>query len=119
MLELRKRADRSGEPPAEGEPWPLASVELVGKAPAVHNFADQFVARAIGDGYLEFENAGVAMTPGYERNPVVAGSAIVLHLAAGDLIYDVLEHPGRYERSDGTVEVHHEYRCKLRGAGRG
>ncbi len=119
MLELRKRADKSGPAPdlEAGESWPLARVELVGEAPAQHNFADSFVARAIADGYLEFENARVATPEGYARNPVLTGDAIVLHLSTGDLRYEVLEHPGRYVDPDepSGYRVTHEYRCRLEG----
>lgn len=141
MLELRKRADRTGKPVGvvyrdgqgrdvdataakklnrlaseEGLPepydkvhvWPLAGVELVGDAPADHNFADILVGRAVAEGWAEFVNPTVVTTDGYERNPVVTGDQIVLHLDTGDLTYDIVDHPGRF---DG--EVHHEYRCKL------
>ena len=116
MLELRKRADKTGPEPPAGEPWPLAGVELVGEAPKSHNFADTFVARAMQDGYLEFEEMSIAATEGYGRNPVVTGTAIVLHLAGGDLIYEVGEHPGRYDDAGepSGKRVTHEYRCKLR-----
>lgn len=141
MLTLRKIADRSGaEPPrnkAVGvnddgspklenpalpydallEPWPLAGVELQGEAPRDHSFADTFVARASSDGYLSFEGMRMASTEvdgvAYDRDPVVTGDAIVLDLTTGPLRYRVLEHPGRYKRADGRVEVVHEYRCVL------
>lgn len=137
MLSLRKVADTSkgervvrfdvetGErklvnPATEGnehEPWPLASVELVGDAPAKHNFADSFVARAMQDGYLELANPRAEATEvdgvSYERSPVMTGDEIVLHLANGDVRYKVLEPPGRYRDDDGSVRVSHEYRCRL------
>lgn len=49
MLELRKRADKSGKQNKDGS-WPLTHVELVGDAPKQHNFANTFVARATADG---------------------------------------------------------------------
>jgi hypothetical protein len=119
MLSLRKRADKTGEPPPDGEAWPLRHVELVGDAPKDHNFADTFVTRALTDGYLSFKNPrGVASDAGgvpYSRNPVVTGDEIVLALKGGKLRYRVLEPPGRYEDKDGTVRESHEYRCRLIG----
>lgn len=129
MLELHKIADKSGDQPPthpetilleDGsevphpqagqitEPWPLSHVELVGEAPADHNFADTFIARAMGDGYLEFTDMAVVQSDGYGRNPVLTGSEIVLHVADGDLRYRVLEPPGKYGE-----RVSNEYRCEL------
>lgn len=108
MLELRIRADKTGDPPEDGGRWPLSHVEIVGDAPLLHNFADSFVGKAMADGYLEFEGMAAAVTEGYSRNPVITGDVIVLRLATGDLRYEVIEHPGRY-----GDEVHHEYRCRL------
>lgn len=124
MLKLRKRADKTGgeESRAADGSWPLAGVELVDDAPADHAFADTFVARAIRDGYLTFDEQTVATTDvdgvPYDRDPVVTGSTIVLHLTTGELRYRVLEHPGRYRDPDGSVRVSHEYRCKLERKGK-
>lgn len=116
MLQLRKRADKTGDEPKDGGAWPLARVELVGAAPKDHSFADTFVARAIADGYLELTNPRVtstATTKPYSRGPVVTGDEIVLHLHGGDLRYRVLEHPGRYPEQGGDDRETHEYRCRL------
>lgn len=115
MLELRKRADKTGKEPPDGEAWPLKHVELVGKAPTRHNFADTFVARALEDGYLSFKNARATSTTGYDRDPVVTGDEIVLSLKGNKLRYKVLEHPGRYSDNDepSGFRVTHEYRCRL------
>ena len=120
MLELRKRADRAGEPDEHGT-WPLEAVELVGDAPRDHNFSDAFVARALADGYLELAEprASSSKLPPdvetYSRDPVISGKEIVLHLADGDLRYKVLEHPGKYadENEPSGFRVTHEYRCRL------
>lgn len=120
MLELRIRADKTGEPDGGGR-WPIASVALVGDAPREHNFADTFVSRALADGYLEIVNprAVSAQVPAgvqpYERDPVVTGDEIVLHLASGDLRYRVREHPGKFADEDEPSgwRVSHEYRCRL------
>lgn len=133
-MELRKLADKRGPEPPRNIPdeagnlpdpsrphgallqsWPLAGVVLVGPAPTEHNFSDAFVARAMEDGYLELEGMRLAWTEGYERNPVLTGDAIVLHLQGGDLRYEVLEHPGRYDDAaePSGKRVSHEYRCRL------
>jgi hypothetical protein len=125
MLELRKRADKTGDAPGP-RGWPITHVELVGDAPKEHNFADKFVSKALADGYLEFTNPRArasAVDNGvdpYDRDPVITGDQIVLHLADGDLVYDVLEAPGKY-RDEGEPSgwrVSHEYRCRLAGKGK-
>lgn len=124
MLQLRKRADKSGDPPAEGEAWPLSHVELVGDAPREHNFADTVIGRYMADGFAEFVTPRLAateatgedgVTRAYSRNPVLTGDEIVLHLEGGDLRYRVTEHPGRYadENEPGGVRETHEYRTTL------
>lgn len=131
-LFIRKRADKSGDQPLDGQAWPLAHVELttpdgrraeLDEAPAEHNFADTLVAAGMTEGWIEVVNPRAAVTStargSYSRNPVVTGDELVLHLDQGDLRYEVLEHPGRYEQAGegedaGTVDVeHHEYRCRL------
>lgn len=117
MLQLRIRADKTGD----GPPWPLASVELVGDAPRDHNFADSFVTKGLAGQYLSFTNprpvASVlpADVSPYERDPVITGDEIVLHLASGELRYKVLEHPGKHadESEHSGWRVSHEYRCRL------
>jgi hypothetical protein len=117
-----KRLVNPDTPGDDHEPWPLDRVELVGDAPKDHNFADSFVARASQDGYLEFTKPRVVSTEvdgkAYERNPVVTGDEIVLHLASGDLRYKVVEHPGRYREDDGTHRVTHEYVTRLVRSGK-
>lgn len=114
MLELRIRADKSGKQDGDGR-WPIAGVELVNDAPKEHNFADSFVSRALADGYLEFEDQETSNSDGYDRNPVISGSHIVLKLVSGDLRYKVLEAPGRYsdEDEESGYRVSHEYRARL------
>jgi hypothetical protein len=121
MLELRKVADKPADAPLldldengvpKKGPWPLKHVELVGEAPANHNFADSFVAKALQDGYLSFEGMTLTQSEGYERNPVVTGKEIVLKLKGATLRYKIIEPPGRYEEDDGP-RVSHEYRCRL------
>lgn len=122
MLQLRKRADKTGEQDENGT-WPLAHVELVGEAPKEHNFADTFVARALADGYLSFKNARAtssAVPPGvepYGRDPVITGDEIVLKVKPKQLRYKVLEAPGKYPDPDEESgwRVSHEYRCNLVG----
>ena len=120
MLQLRIRADKTGEQPESGR-WPVDRVELAAEAPKDHNFADTFVARALADGYLEFENPRAVTSPvpegvePYDRDPVITGDAIILRLHGGDLHYRVLEPPGKYadEAEPSGWRVSHEYQCRL------
>lgn len=114
MLELRKRADKSGDEPEPGTAWPLQHVEVTGDLPAKHNFADTFVARAIHEGYLSVENMRIGTTVNYDRDPVITGDAFILHLVDGDVRYRIIDHPGRYADPDGGPDiVIHEYTCEL------
>jgi hypothetical protein len=109
---LNKAAKEAGVRPPyrEVETYPLKHVELVGDAPAEHNFASSFVARAMGEGWLS-----------------LARGEIVLHLEGGDLRYTVVEPPGRYptgktvEGPDGEpideIRVSDEFVCELKGKG--
>lgn len=110
MLELHKLADRSGPTPdfANGETWPMAGMELVGKAPKKHNFSDDLVNRGAGEGWLEIVEPRAHHTAGYSRGTVVTGAAIRCTFTNAVVVYRIDQAPGRY---DG--EESHEYRCTL------
>lgn len=136
MLELRVRADKSGDPlrteyrnaknqtvlnPPPGSDlrevpiWPTDGVEIKGEAPEYHNFADALVSRGITEGWLEIDGLALHSTEGYERNPVVTGDAIVLKTPSGDVRYRINEAPGKYDDDNepSGKRVSNEYACRL------
>lgn len=131
-LGLRKLADKSGKPPKDGKPWPLAGTVLLTDPPKRHSFSADFVARESspdGGAWLEVEGMRLIMQSGYDRNPVVAGDAIVLHVLEGradakkkggklTVRYKIVEPPGRYADASepSGFRVSHEYRVELEGA---
>ena len=114
MLELHIHADKSGDPLEDGT-WPIAGLEIIGETPEYHNFADTVVAKGIDGGYLRFEDMTLRSSEGYDRNPVLSGSAIVLDTVDGEVHYEVLESPGKYadESEPSGIRVTHEYRTRL------
>lgn len=121
MLELRIRADKTGSRTADG-PWPIAGVEIVGKSPRDHNWADTRVWDGLKRGYITFENQRADVTSvtvdgeekPYPRGAVVTGDYLVLHTADGEVRWKVSESPGIYE--DDSVEagyrISHEYKTR-------
>ena len=77
-LQLRKLADRSGDPPPEGEAWPLAGVTITGDPPEIHQFATSFVTRAAAEGWL-----------------TLGRGKITIH-AETDVTWTITEEPGAY-----------------------
>ena len=77
-MRVLKRADRSGAPPRAGEPWPLASVEIV-EARDEENIARSFVDRAILEGWASFDRG-----------------SFVIHAEPETLTYRIVRGPGRY-----------------------
>lgn len=69
-MQLIKHADKSGPPPAQGQPWPLAHVEIV-DVPDVHAFSDGFVQSAIDEGWMRFDGEPLS----YEVLPDPNGQA--------------------------------------------
>jgi hypothetical protein len=108
-LQLRKLADKAGDPPKKGEPWPLAGIELIGEAPQAHHFGAEFLGRAALEGWL-------SLTEG----------KIVLHLTDGDLAYRIVRPPGRYtadgvpptpeQFAAGDFSVDNFFACELEDA---
>lgn len=57
VFELRKRADKSGPAPAEGESWPLARVEFSGDLPETWEFSEDFVKQGVAEGWISYAGA--------------------------------------------------------------
>lgn len=93
-LIIRKRADKSGQTPPEGEAWPLAHVELVSEPPAKWFFSPDFVNSGVREGWITFEGSPIAYAahpdPGGpaasvgEQTLRTPGDTIVLHLKAAN-----------------------------------
>ncbi len=117
MQTVRKHADRSGELNEDGS-WPLSHVSIVGDPEVEWGVSDTYVAKAVQEGWLSFENPTVLTTEvdgiAYSRGPVLTGSEVVLDVEGGELRYEVLEAPGRYRDPAGGVYVTHEYKLRLR-----
>lgn len=78
-LKVKKVADKTGERPPAGMPWPLASVRLQGPLPERHRFPRRWLANQALDGWV-----------------TISGGRITLRLEDGDATYRVLSGPGVY-----------------------
>lgn len=128
-LVLRKRADKSGPEPAQGQPWPLLHVELLSPAPVQWGFSSQYVDAAIADGWMTW--AGDPLDHEVEPDPGgqfknlgrqtlhFPGDRLVLELkdehgADIEIVYritDPPEPPGFRDAKDGTTT--HDYTVEL------
>jgi hypothetical protein len=101
-LEIRKRADKTGPAPPDGTPWPLAGVELASTPPKEHALSDVFVAQGLAEGWIS-----------------LGQGKLTLHFTNhDDVVYDIVEAPGRYEDADELSGVRQENRYLLRLARR-
>lgn len=84
-LQLRKRADKSGDEPnfKKGESWPLAGVQLLADPPKTHSFSVEFVGRATAEGWMSIERG-----------------TIILHTDGSDVVYRIVRPPGQYNSDD-------------------
>lgn len=123
-LQIRKRADRSGQrvkmfdesmahgyklvnpdtPGEDHEPWPLAGVDCLGDPPDECGLATHFVARGIAEGWISGEDEEVVHRPGGGQqtglwsvtHTFLHYSAIVFHFSDGDVRYKVVRQPDKY-----------------------
>lgn len=120
-IRIRKHADKSGPEPARnvrdeyGEllrpelaegallaPYPLSHVTIEGTPPTSHRFAEKFVTRALGEGWLSLDSG-----------------SIVIHAEPEPVVYHIVSAPGAYcsgcaERlADGPARTVEESRRRL------
>lgn len=149
VMEIRIRADKSGEEPPRDEqghltkPWPIASVDVVGDVATDHEFSVPYVTEAVERGWMELvgDRPFVYKTPNKVSGPggtsaaktevVMHADELILHLASGDMVYEVVQNPGPYDPETGEpcyevkgdhqggpehYEVFHAYKIHLKGA---
>lgn len=114
-LSIHKHADVSGERTMKKNPqhdpndpdspatipaesWPLAGVELTSPAPESHAFSRPYVENGMAEGWIS----------------VIKGN-IVIHTITGDLIYRIVEPPGRHDDANelSGYRVSHEFKVAL------
>lgn len=148
-MQIRIRADKSGPEPERDEdgkllrPWPIASVEIVGEPAVDMEFPAERVTDGVERGYMELvgERPFVYKTPNKVSGPsgssgsrtqvVMHADELILHVASGDVTYEIVQNPGPYDPDTGEpcyavsgpnsggperYEVSHAYRGHLKGA---
>jgi len=124
-LQIRKRGDKSVEAQRDSsgrllESYPLGGVDLM-TTPEDASFSEAFVARESVLGWLELGGAR-PVTQNWETQSGQRGTwsgvhadTITLHTLSGDVVYDVVENPGRTDDANegAGYRVEHQYRCKL------
>ena len=67
-MQLRKRADKTGKPPAEGEAWPISHVEILHAGP-VQRFSPQFLQNGQAEGWVGISKGKITIDA--KPDPVV------------------------------------------------
>lgn len=102
-LRVRILADKTGGPPPEGMPWPIAGLRIEGDAPNACTLPTTFVSKRKADGVLTLDGERVVHRPGGPPEDLwrvthtfVHADAIVLHTVDGDVRYRVTHQPDKY-----------------------
>lgn len=102
-LTIRKRADKTGDTPGFGEPWPLAGIEVVGEPPAACKLPTGWVNRGIEEGWITLEGqstshapAGPASNPWRDSHTFIHAETVVIGCTGGDVRYAVTHQPDKY-----------------------
>ncbi len=112
----------------EPKPWPLKGVTVIGELPDSETISMQYVADAVSEGWMEWENHRTVHRPGgNEQNPWGTTHTfhhvdrIHMHLLMPDdgnmvpknAVYKVIRQPDKIEITPGVWTVDWTYELKL------
>lgn len=100
---VERRLVNPDTPGDEHEPWPLASVDVMGDPPDEHGVSTHLVAAGISEGWITGEGEEVVHRPGGPpdnrwavTHTFVQYASLTFHFDSGDVTYKVTHQPDKY-----------------------